>query len=28
MKAAQRAVKEVEARLAGRPVPKEHAVAG
>jgi protoporphyrinogen/coproporphyrinogen III oxidase len=26
--AAQRAVKEVEARLAGRPVPKEHAVAG
>jgi oxygen-dependent protoporphyrinogen oxidase len=28
MKAAQRAVKEVEARLAGRPAPKEHAVAG
>jgi protoporphyrinogen oxidase len=26
--AAQRAVKEVEARLAGRPMPKEHAVAG
>jgi protoporphyrinogen oxidase len=28
MRAAQRAVKEVEARLAGRPAPKEHAVAG
>ena len=26
--AAQRAVKEVEARLAGKPMPKEHAVAG
>jgi hypothetical protein len=26
--AAQRAVKEVEARLAGKPAPKEHAVAG
>jgi monoamine oxidase len=26
--AAQRAVKEVEARLAGRPVPREQAVAG
>ena len=26
--AAQRAVKEVEARLAGRPAPKEHAIAG
>lgn len=28
IKAAQRAVKEVEARLAGKPMPKEHAVAG
>jgi oxygen-dependent protoporphyrinogen oxidase len=28
IQAAQRAVKEVEARLAGRPMPKEHAVAG
>jgi hypothetical protein len=26
--AAQRAVKEVEARLAGKPLPKEHEVAG
>jgi hypothetical protein len=26
--AAQRAVKEVEARLAGKPVPKQKAVAG
>jgi hypothetical protein len=26
--AAQRAVKQVEARLAGKPMPKDHAVAG
>jgi hypothetical protein len=26
--AAQRAVKEVKARLAGKPAPKEHAVSG
>jgi hypothetical protein len=28
IQAAQRAVKEVEARLAGKPAPKEKAVAG
>jgi hypothetical protein len=26
--AAQRAVKEVKARLAGKPMPREHAIAG